>query len=110
MKITYDPHNLIDKGFCQWLTRHEQDEPLEFELRNYAEISDADRITCLNTLPEYRGWAKLLSTPGLTKFARKVCVHLIAGRKTLPDQLFGKRNAEIVEALKQLPPRPAAAI
>ena len=111
MTIHYDPKEIADRTFCEWLTRHEQDAPVELK-PDGTELTNETRIRCLAALPEFppRGWAILLGKPELTKFARKVCVHLIAGRKTLPDQLFGKRTREIAVALQQLPPRPAAAI
>ena len=109
MTIHYDPREIADRTFCEWLTRHEQDTPVEFK-PDGTELTNETRIRCLAALPEFRGWANLLEKPGLTKFARKVCVHLVAGRKTLPALLFGKQTNEIAEVLRQLPPRPAAAI
>ncbi len=112
MKLPKTPQPITIKPaplFAEWLMRQEQQAPITLAPTGN-DLTNETRILCLHALPEFRGWAKLLATPGLTRFAEKVCTHLAAGRHTLPEQLFGHTNAEIAEALKQLPPRPAAAI
>ena len=110
MTIAYDPQDHLDQAFCSWLTKHEQNEPIHLKETPKAEITTTQRIACLTALPEFRGWAKLLASPGLQGFTKKVCNHLVAGRNTLPERLFRHTRKEIAEILRTIPPRPAAAI